>query len=133
MKMRCLLVAIGLLVTPLTAWAEDAALEQRMKKLEDEVRQYKEELRTYQEQERRGSSAERRMEQKELAPGSQYPTATGPMTDVRVERAGEETIPLSFGATGSGRLVYAKPFVAAPKLSSAAIWLSNIEHKARRA
>ena len=53
MKMRCLLVAIGLLVTPLTAWAEDAALEQRMKKLEDEVRQYKEELRTYQEQERR--------------------------------------------------------------------------------
>lgn len=37
------------------------------------------------------------------------------MTDVKVERPGEEKVPLSFGATGSGRLVYAKPFVAAPK------------------
>ena len=32
-----------------------------------------------------------------------------------MERTGEEKVPLSFGATGSGRLVYAKPFVAAPK------------------
>ena len=37
------------------------------------------------------------------------------MTDVKVERPGEEKVPLSFGATGSGRLVYAKPFIAAPK------------------
>ena len=37
------------------------------------------------------------------------------MTDVKVERPGEEKVPLSFGATGSGRLVYAKPFVSAPK------------------
>jgi hypothetical protein len=37
------------------------------------------------------------------------------MTDIKVERPGEERVPLSFGATGSGRLVYAKPFVAAPK------------------
>jgi len=79
------------------------------------VRQYKEELRTYQERERREGSAERSMEQKAGAPSSQYPTATGPMTDVRVERAGEEKVPLGFGSTGSGRLVYAKPFVAAPK------------------
>ena len=68
-----------------------------------------------QEHERREGPAERRMEQKEAAPGSQYPMATGPMTDVKVERKGEEKVPLGFGSTGSGRLVYAKPFVAAPK------------------
>jgi hypothetical protein len=42
----------------------------------------------------------------------QYPL---PIGELSVERKGEEKVPLSFGATGSGRLVYAKPFVAAPK------------------
>ena len=37
------------------------------------------------------------------------------MTEVEGHRAGEEKVPLGFGSTGSGRLVYAKPFVAAPK------------------
>jgi hypothetical protein len=68
-----------------------------------------------QEHERREGQGERIMEQREGEPGAQYPTPTGPMTDIRVERRGEEKVPLSFGATGSGRLVYAKPFVAAPK------------------
>ena len=86
-----------------------------MKKLEEDVRQYKEELRTYQERERLESPAEPRTEQREGFSETQYPTATGPMTDVRVERKGEEKVPLGFGSTGSGRLVYAKPFVAAPK------------------
>lgn len=116
MRMRALLVAMSLFVLlPSTSRAQDAALEQRMKKLEEDVRQYKEELRTYQERERRESPAERRIEEKEGPAGSQYPMATGPMTDVRVERKGEEKVPLGFGSTGSGRLVYAKPFVAAPK------------------
>jgi hypothetical protein len=70
--------------------------------------------RKMEERERREGAAERSMEQKEGA-APQYPMSTGPMTDVRVERKGEEKVPLSFGATGSGRLVYAKPFVAAPK------------------
>jgi hypothetical protein len=69
--------------------------------------------RKMQEHERRERAAERSMEQKEAAP--QYPVPTGPMTDIRVERKGEEKVPLGFGSTGSGRLVYAKPFVAAPK------------------
>jgi len=69
--------------------------------------------RKMQEHERREGAAERSMEQKEAAP--QYPVPTGPMTDIRVERKGEEKVPLGFGSTGSGRLVYAKPFVAAPK------------------
>ncbi|MDW7655508.1 MAG: hypothetical protein SCG74_09140 [Nitrospiraceae bacterium] len=37
------------------------------------------------------------------------------MTDIRVERKGEENIPLGFGSTGSGKLIYAKPFLSAPK------------------
>jgi hypothetical protein len=114
--MRFLIVAMSLsAMLPFSAWAEDSVMEQRMKKLEEDVRQYKDELRTYQERERRESPAERRMEPIEGPAGSQYPMATGPMTDVRVERKGEEKVPLGFGSTGSGRLVYAKPFVAAPK------------------
>jgi hypothetical protein len=116
MRMRFLIVAMSLsAMLPFSAWAEDSVMEQRMKKLEEDVRQYKDELRTYQERERRESPAERRMEPIEGPAGSQYPMATGPMTDVRVERKGEEKVPLGFGSTGSGRLVYAKPFVAAPK------------------
>ncbi|GKS57409.1 hypothetical protein YTPLAS18_09360 [Nitrospira sp.] len=49
------------------------------------------------------------------AAAEQYPKATGPMTEIAVERPGEEKAHLSFGSTGSGRLVYAKPFVSAPK------------------
>ena len=48
-------------------------------------------------------------------PAGQYPTPTGPITEIKVERKGEEKVPLSFGSTGSGKLVYAKPFLAAPK------------------
>jgi hypothetical protein len=58
------------------------------------------------------------MERREGAPpagGAQYPMATGPITDIRVERKGEENVPLSFGSTGSGKLIYAKPFLSAPK------------------
>jgi hypothetical protein len=65
-----------------------------------------------QEHEQREGAAERR---ESAPPAGQYPVPVGPMTDVKVERPGEEKVPLSFGATGSGRLVYAKPFVSAPK------------------
>jgi hypothetical protein len=69
-----------------------------------------------QEHERHESSAERVMEKKEGQPGaSQYPMAAGPITDIRVERKGEENVPLGFGSTGSGKLIYAKPFLSAPK------------------
>jgi hypothetical protein len=75
-----------------------------IKKMVDEAVQKKlDEERTLQ---RRGSGE----------PGSstkeQYPL---PLGELSIERPGEEKVPLSFGATGSGRLVYAKPFVAAPK------------------
>jgi hypothetical protein len=82
---------------------------EEIKKLVDEAVNKKME-----EYERREGSPERALEQKEGQTG-QYPTPTGPMTDIKVERKGEERVPLGFGSTGSGRLVYAKPFVAAPK------------------
>lgn len=70
--------------------------------------------------ERRLKEQERReapMERREGAPaaGEQYPMPAGPITDIRVERPGEEKVPLSFGSTGSGKLIYAKPFLSAPK------------------
>jgi hypothetical protein len=45
----------------------------------------------------------------------QYPVPVGPINEIRVERKGEQNIPLGFGSTGSGKLVYAKPFLSAPK------------------
>ncbi len=69
-----------------------------------------------QELERRERSMERTMEQQEGQPDAvQYPTPTGDMKDISVERKGEERIPLGFGTTGSGKLIYAKPFLSAPK------------------
>jgi len=69
-----------------------------------------------QEHERRESPMERTMEKKEEQPGgAQYPIPVGPITDIRVERPGEEKRQLGFGSTGSGKLVYAKPFLSAPK------------------
>lgn len=98
------LVLFGLSVTPI--WAENLTPEE-IKKLVDEAVEKR-----LQEHERREGATERR---EPAPPSGQYPTGVGPMTDVKVERPGEEKVPLSFGATGSGRLVYAKPFVAAPK------------------
>jgi hypothetical protein len=69
-----------------------------------------------QEHERRESPMERAMEKKEGQPGAvQYPVPFGPIVDIRVGRPGEEKVPLGFGSTGSGKLIYAKPFLSAPK------------------
>jgi len=107
MRIRSILGALVLAALPFTSvWAENMTPED-IKKLVDEAV-----TKRLQEHEQR----ERAMERREPAPeGAQYPTPTGPMTDVKVERPGEEKVPLSFGATGSGRLVYAKPFVSSPK------------------
>ena len=100
------LIIASLSVMP--ALAVDMTPEEIKKLVDDAVNK------KMQEHERREGATERTMEQKEGPPG-QYPVPTGPMSDVKVERTGEEKVPLGFGSTGSGRLVYAKPFVAAPK------------------
>ncbi len=112
MRIRSILGALVIASLPVApVWAENMTPED-IKKLVDEAVNKK-----MQEHERRESSAERLMEKKEGVPGGavQYPTPTGAMTDIRVERKGEENIPLGFGSTGSGKLIYAKPFLSAPK------------------
>ncbi|HJT20560.1 MAG TPA: hypothetical protein VJ746_08820 [Nitrospira sp.] len=106
MKIRSILGALAITIPlAIPAMAQNMTPEE-IKKLVDEAVEKR-----LREGPREGS-----MEQREAAPpGTQYPTAVGPMTDIKVERPGEERAPLSFGSTGSGRLVYAKPFVAAPK------------------
>jgi hypothetical protein len=103
------LVAAMVAVLVVPAWAEDKALEERMKKLEEEMRQYKDELRRAQEHERREGVSERGPNMPAEEPG------IGPLPEVGRERRAATQPPLSFGSTGSGRLVYAKPFVTAPK------------------
>lgn len=107
MKIRSILGALVIAAMPFTSvWAENMTPED-IKKLVDEAVNKR-----MQEYEQREGTMERR---ESAPPAGQYPTPVGPMTDIKVERPGEEKVPLSFGATGSGRLVYAKPFVAAPK------------------
>lgn len=107
MRIRSILGALviaSLSVAP--AWAEDMSPEE-IKKLVDEAVEKK-----MKEHERREGPMERR----EGVPGEvQYPTPTGPITDIKVERKGEEKVPLGFSSTGSGKLIYAKPFLSAPK------------------
>jgi hypothetical protein len=91
---------IALAVTPVFA---EESLEERVKRLEEA-------LKKSQEHEQREVHVER-----SSPPAAQYPTPTGPITDIRVERQGEEKIQLGFGSTGSGKLIYAKPFLSAPK------------------
>jgi len=106
MRIRSILGALVVASLPVVpAWAEMTPEE--IKKMVDEA--VKQRMEDY---ERRGGAAER---QEQAPPSGQYPVPVGPMTDIKVERPGEERAPLSFGSTGSGRLVYAKPFVAAPK------------------
>ncbi|TLY17811.1 MAG: hypothetical protein E6K69_01555, partial [Nitrospirae bacterium] len=102
MRRWSILGALMICVLPVVpAWAEEKALEDRVKKLEESMQQFKEH------------------ERQEREPGlpSEAPSepGIGPRPEVGKERRREVQAPLSFGSSGSGRLVYAKPFVAAPK------------------
>ena len=107
MRIGSILGALVIAALPFTSvWAENMTPEDIKRMVDEAVKQRMEEY------ERREGAMERR---ESASPAGQYPVPVGPMTDVKVERPGEEKVPLSFGATGSGRLVYAKPFVSAPK------------------
>jgi hypothetical protein len=106
MRIRSILGALviaSLHVAPV--WADMTPEE--IQKLVDEAVEKR-----LQEHERREGPMERR---EAAPPAGQQPVPVGPMTDIKVERPGEEKVHLGFGSTGSGRLVYAKPFVASPK------------------
>src|SRR5437867_8027652 len=102
MRRWSLLGALMICILPvIPAWAEDKAIEDRVKKLEEAVQQFKEH------------------ERREREPGlpSEPPSepGIGPLPEVGKERRRDTKAPLSFGSSGSGRLVYAKPFVTSPK------------------
>jgi hypothetical protein len=101
MKMRLLLGALSILALSVTPVFAEESLEERVKRLEEA-------LQKAQERESRGVPAEG-------SQPKQYPVPTGPMTDIRVGRPGEEKTSLGFGSTGSGKLIYAKPFLSMPK------------------
>jgi hypothetical protein len=74
------------------------------------MRQYKEELKTYQQREHR--------EEQRGTTSSEPPRESpgiGPLPEVARDLRAPTQPALSFGSTGSGRLVYAKPFVTSPK------------------
>ncbi len=103
MRMRSILGALSIIALSVTPVFAEESLEQRVHRLEEA-------LKKSQEHEQREVHVER-----SSSPAGQYPAPTGPITDIRVERKGEENIPLGFSSTGSGKLIYAKPFLSAPK------------------
>lgn len=126
-----ILTALSLTMSTV-AQAQDKDLEERIKKLELQLQ----EMKTFEEKER---ERERMREPATpLAPG-QAPAGTGPIPEIARERPGEEKIPLSFGSTGSGRLLYAKPFLSAPKATVGgysdmqfnALSRSNLDNRSR--
>ena len=106
MRIRSILGALVIAALPCTSvWAENMTPEEIQKLVDDAV------TKRLQEHERREGA----MEKREGAVGPQNEPGVGSLPDVAKERRTERQAALSFGSTGSGRLVYAKPFVAAPK------------------
>lgn len=107
MKFRSILGALLMMSLPAMPALADNLTPEDIQKLVDEAVEKRLQL----ERERRDSATERRE-------GAASPTAEpgiGSLTDVGKERRADQQQPLSFGTSGSGRLVYAKPFVSFPK------------------
>ena len=112
MRMWALLGALALCaVGAMPALAEEKTLEERVKQLEKTLQEMKEE----EKREREGvpPGVERPEVMRPEAPSAE--PGVGSLPEVGRERRAPTQPALSFGSTGSGRLVYAKPFVAAPK------------------
>ena len=106
MRIRSILGALVIAALPFTSvWAENMTPEEIQKLVDDAV------TKRLQEHERREGAMERR----EGPVGEQSEPGIGSLPDVAKERRTDTQPALSFGSTGSGRLVYAKPFVNAPK------------------
>jgi hypothetical protein len=106
MRIRSILGALVIAALPFTSvWAENMTPEEIQKLVDDAV------TKRLQEHERREGA----MERQEGPVGPQNEPGIGSLPDVAKERRAERQAALSFGSTGSGRLVYAKPFVNAPK------------------
>src|SRR5579885_2349340 len=93
------------------AIAQDRTLEERLQRLEKGFQ----ELEEKEKREREGTRPD--VVRPEILRPTEEPAepGIGSLPDVAKDLRREQQAPLSFGSTGSGRLVYAKPFVAAPK------------------
>jgi hypothetical protein len=110
---RWFVLAVSALHLTLTipVWAQDATFDERLKRLE---RGYQE-LEDKEKREREGTRPDV-VRPEILRPDEPPPQAgIGSLPDVARDLRRQQQAPLSFGSTGSGRLVYAKPFVSAPK------------------
>ena len=106
MKIRSILGALVIAALPFTSvWAENMTPEDIQKLVDEAVNK------RMQEHERREGVTERR--EGTVAPQSE--PGIGALPDVGRERRAETQPALSFSSSGSGRLVYAKPFVTSPK------------------
>lgn len=107
---RLTVLCISVLIA-MPAFAQDKTIEERLQRLEREFQLQEEK----EQREREGMRPEvQRPEIMRPAEPSAEP-GIGSLPEVGKERRATQQAPLSFGSTGSGRLVYAKPFVAAPK------------------
>jgi hypothetical protein len=88
-----------------SVWAENMTPEEIQKLVDEAV------TKRLQEHERREGVTEKR--EGTVTPQSE--PGIGPLPEVGKERRTDSQPTLSFGSTGSGRLVYAKPFVTSPK------------------
>jgi hypothetical protein len=105
MKMRSILGALLILSLSAAPVLADNMTPEEIKKLVDEAVEKR-----LQEHDRREGPAERREGSAPIAePGF------GTLPEIGKERRADQQQPLSFGTSGSGRLVYAKPFVSFPK------------------
>jgi hypothetical protein len=113
MKMRLILGALVIISLPVMPVLAENLTPEEIKKMVDEAVEKRL-------QERERQSAQERRDGGTGLPSSppgpaEYPLATGPIPEIRVERPGEQRVPLGFSSTGSGKLIYAKPFLSAPK------------------
>ena len=106
MKIRSILGALVITALPFTSvWAENMTPEDIQKIVDAAV------SKRLQEHERREGVTERR----EGTAAPQSEPGIGALPEIGRERRTESQPALSFGSSGSGRLVYAKPFVSSPK------------------
>jgi hypothetical protein len=106
MKIWSILGALVITALPFTpVWAENMTPEDIQKLVDEAVNK------RMQEHERREGATEPR----EGAAASTTEPGIGALPEVGKDLRTEKQPALSFGSTGSGRLVYAKPFVSAPK------------------
>jgi len=106
MKIRSILGALVIASLPvMPVWAENMTPEDIQRMVDEAVNK------RLQEHERREGVTERR--EGTVIPQSE--PGIGPLPEVGKERRTDSQPALSFGSTGSGRLVYAKPFVSSPR------------------